>query len=226
MTTTQQAGPGSETEVGIQVGHVTLEATLYRPENPSALVLFSSGSGRRSARNVIVAEELQRGGLATLLVDLLTPREEREDRHSPGVRYDVEVLSERLIRAIDWAQHEPGLEILRVGVFGACTGGAAALAVAAARPYVVHAVVCRGTRTDFAASHLPFVKAPTLLIAGELDAPVIAVNEEAIEQMPCDAKLEVVPGASHLFEEPGVVNRAAEASREWFDRHLVRRWAE
>jgi dienelactone hydrolase len=226
MLSTQTEESRIESEVRIPTGRVTLEGTLFRPAAATALVIFAHGigSGRLSPRNVFVASELQRGGFATLLIDLLTAREELADKQSPGLHYDVEALAERMVHTIDWARRVPGLEELRVGVCGANIGGAAALAVAAARPYIVHAVVCRGTRTDLSASHLPFVKAPTLLIAGEHDAPVIAVNEEALAEMVCDAKLEVIRGASHMFDEPGALQHVAELSREWFDRHLVHRW--
>lgn len=204
--------------VRVDVGPVRLEGYLDVPDGARGLVLFAhgSGSGRHSVRNQYVAGQLSEGGVAFLLFDLLTPAEEiRED-----LRFDIPLLSERVIGALDWAAAEPETADLPLGLFGASTGAAAALIAAAARPHLVKAVVSRGGRPDLAGHALAHVQAPTLLIVGGADLPVIGLNEMAQRQMRCDSRLEIVPGATHLFPEPGALPRVAHLARDWFLRHL------
>lgn len=208
--------------VEIPAGTVVLKGDLTVPEAPRGVVLFAhgSGSGRLSARNRHVAEALQAGGLATLLFDLLTEEEERRERHTRHLRFDIDLLIGRLVAATGWAESRPELLGLKVGYFGASTGGAAALGAAAGRPEVA-AVVSRGGRPDLAPdSALLAVRAPTLLIVGGADAQVLALNRRAMDRMSGPVALEVVPGATHLFEEPGALERVAGLAREWFERHL------
>jgi putative phosphoribosyl transferase len=192
------------------------------PEGAHGVVLFAHGSGssRHSPRNRFVAASLQAGGLATLLVDLLTPHEEKIDMVTRHLRFDINLLAERLTGAIDWLADEPSTKSLSVGLFGASTGGGAALVAAAERPQRVGAVVSRGGRPDLAGVALQSVRAPTLLIVGERDEPVIELNEEAMKWMRAPVELEIVPGATHLFEEPGTLERVAELARNWFVAHL------
>ena len=187
------------------------------------MVLFAhgSGSGRFSPRNRAVAATLRRSGLGTLLMDLLTPEEEEEDVRTARLRFDVGLLGERVVAAVDWLGHEPKTGALPIGCFGASTGAAAALIAAAERPAAVRAVVSRGGRPDLAAEHLPAVRAPTLLIVGGGDEPVIRMNRDALQLLKTEASLEVVPGATHLFEEPGALEAVARLATEWFLRFLV-----
>src|SRR5215218_4909187 len=198
--------PATSTERTVQVaaGRVMLEGTLGIPEHAAGVVLFAhgSGSGRHSPRNRRVAEVLRTGRLATLLIDLLTQEEEAVDVHTGHLRFDIDLLAERLVRAIDWMEREEMTHSLPVGLFGASTGGGAALVAAARRPERVRAVVSRGGRPDLAGDALPVVRAPTLLIVGGDDEVVIDLNRDAMRQMRAQVQLEVVPGASHLFEEP------------------------
>ena len=216
--------PATTTERSVQVaaGRVMLEGTLGIPERAAGVVLFAhgSGSGRHSPRNRRVAEVLRAGGLATLLVDLLTEEEEAVDVHTGHLRFDIELLAERLVGAIDWMGREEMTRSLPVGLFGASTGGGAALVAAARRPQRVQAVVSRGGRPDLAGDALPVVQAPTLLIVGGRDTVVIRLNEEARARMRAEVRLEIVPGATHLFEEPGALEHVAELARDWFTRHL------
>lgn len=208
--------------VEIPVGSIALKGDLTAPEAPRGVVLFAhgSGSGRLSARNRYVAEVLQAGGLATLLFDLLTEEEEWRERHTRHLRFDIGLLIGRLVAATRWAESRPELFGLKVGYFGASTGAAAALGAAAERPEVA-AVVSRGGRPDLAPdSALLAVRAPTLLIVGGADAQVLLLNRRAMARMSCPVELEVVPGATHLFEEPGALERVAGLAREWFERHL------
>lgn len=211
-----------EREVRIPIGDVTLGGTLAAPEDARGIVVFAHGSGssRYSPRNRFVAQELQHGGLATLLMDLLTREEEDMDRRTGHLRFDIELLANRLAGATDWLGDTPATADLRVGYFGASTGGGAALVAAAMRPDEVHAVVSRGGRPDLAGGSLPLVQAPTLLIVGSRDTPVIAMNEDAMRRMRAPTKLEIVIGASHLFEEPGTLEEVARLAREWLVRHL------
>jgi len=208
-------------EVRLAIGGETLVGDLARPARAGAVVLFAHGSGssRHSPRNRAVARALRDSGLATLLIDLLTPREEAEDAVTGHLRFDIALLARRLEAATAWLREEPSTADLPVAYFGASTGGGAALVAAADRPEVF-AVVSRGGRPDLAGPALPRVKAPTLLIVGGDDVPVIGMNEEAYEQMTCERRMEIVPGASHLFEEPGTLERVAELARDWFVERL------
>ena len=208
--------------VRVGAGGVTLEGNLLIPRNATGVVLFAHGSGssRFSSRNRYVAQELRDGGLATLLIDLLTSAEERVDMRTAHLRFDIDLLARRLVGAMEWMSRQPATGRLPVGLFGASTGGGAALVAAAEMPERVGAVVSRGGRPDLAGAALPNVKAPTLLIVGGDDLPVIEMNQEAYDQMTCERRMEIVPGASHLFEEPGTLERVAELARDWFARHL------
>jgi dienelactone hydrolase len=206
----------------IQAHGAVLDGDLGLPKDAGAVVLFAhgSGSGRNSPRNRYVAGELQRAGLATLLADLLTPDEERADVRTAEFRFDIPLLGRRLVALADWlASHEPTAG-LGLGLFGASTGAAAAMICATARPDRVGAVVSRGGRPDLAGDHLAGVRQPTLLIAGGLDKVVVDLNREAMEHLGGEARLEIVPGATHLFEEPGALEQVAQVASEWFLRHL------
>jgi len=214
---------GDERPVQVRVGPVTLDGTLAIPAGARGAVLFAHGSGssRHSPRNRFVARALQEGGLATLLFDLLTREEEAADVRGGLLRFDIGLLAERLAGATDWLQQQPDTRGLPIGYFGASTGGGAALVAAAERPEAVGAVVSRGGRPDLAGPALPRVRAPTLLIVGERDTPVLRMNMEALGQLRCEKRLEVVPGATHLFEEPGALEEVARLARDWFRRHLA-----
>src|SRR5438876_1626375 len=191
-------------EVQIQAGRAVLSGNLIIPQNAAALVLFAHGSGssRHSPRNQFVARTLNDAGLGTLLFDLLTPDEEAIDVHTREHRFNIGLLAERLVHATKWAKQQEQTRDLRVGYFGSSTGGGAALVAAAELPEDVGAVVSRGGRPDLAGEALPKVKAATLLIVGGEDHVVIELNEQARAQMKCECKIEIVPGATHLFEEP------------------------
>jgi dienelactone hydrolase len=212
-----------ERSVQVHAGKVVLEGDLVVPPGASGIVLFAHGSGssRHSPRNRYVAGVLQAGGLATLLVDLLTPEEEVIDVRTAQLRFDIGLLARRLVDASDWLAGQPVTRDLRVGYFGASTGGGAALVAAAERPQAVHAVVSRGGRPDLAGAALPRVLAPTLLIVGERDTPVIEMNEAALARLEGVKRLEIVPGATHLFEEPGTLEEVALLARDWFERYLA-----
>ncbi|HLH24385.1 MAG TPA: dienelactone hydrolase family protein [Chloroflexota bacterium] len=214
---------GHEAVVGVGAGAVTLEGNLNLPDGAQGIVLFAHGSGssRHSPRNRYVAAVLQQAGLATLLVDLLTPAEEAVDLRTAHLRFDIELLAERLVGATDWLASQPETQNLRVGYFGASTGGGAALVAAARRPERVDAVVSRGGRPDLAGAALPHVEAPTLLIVGGHDYPVIDMNRAALAELRCEKRLEIVPGATHLFEEPGALEEVARLARDWFVSHLT-----
>jgi putative phosphoribosyl transferase len=203
---------------------VRLEGIVSVPENPQGLVVFvhGSGSSRNSPRNQFVAQTLQEGGLATLLFDLLTPYEEEIDLRTRHLRFDIDMLARRTAGVLEWLDLQPFAYELRRGLFGSSTGAAAALMAAAELPDKVDAVVSRGGRPDLAGPALPKVQAPTLLIVGGDDEPVIDLNEEALDQMEqrSEKKLVIVPGASHLFEEPGTLEDAARLATEWFQTHL------
>jgi len=192
------------------------EGDLEIPDGARGVVLFAHGSGssRFSARNRFVASELRDGGMATLLIDLLTPDEEH-------LRFDIDLLARRLGDATEWLANDKRTSSMKVGLFGASTGGGAALVAAAARPDRIAAVVSRGGRPDLAGDALPHVQAPTLLIVGGDDTAVIAMNAEAYERMRCERRMEIVPGATHLFEEPGTLEEVARLARDWFRRFLV-----
>jgi len=210
-------------EAQIPAGPETLQGDLVVPADARGMVLFAHGSGssRFSKRNRFVAAELQAGGMATLLMDLLTPDEEREDQFTARLRFDIGLLADRLVAASDWVAREADIRHLVVGYFGASTGGGAALVAAAVRPDSVAAVVSRGGRPDLAGDALPVVKAPTLLVVGGNDGPVIEMNREALGELRCMKQLQIVPGATHLFEEPGTLEAVARLAGEWFERYLT-----
>jgi len=213
-----------ERSVQIQAGSVTLEGNLVLPEEAHGVVLFAHGSGssRHSPRNRFVAQKLQDAGLATLLIDLLTLDEETVDIHTAHLRFNIDLLAERLVGATDWLTQHAQTADLPIGYFGASTGAAAALVAAAERPDIVAAIVSRGGRPDLAGEALRHVQAPTLLIVGGHDEPVIDLNREAFEQLSRieDKQLVIVPGATHLFEEPGALEKVARLAADWFTRHL------
>jgi dienelactone hydrolase len=220
-----EQGQGSEykiSEVQIQVGRAVLSGILTLPEKAAAVVLFAHGSGssRHSPRNQFVARTLNDAGLATLLFDLLTQDEEAIDIRSREHRFNIGFLAERLVHATRWAKQQDQTRDLRVGYFGSSTGGGAALVAAAELPEDIGAVVSRGGRPDLAADALPKVQAPALLIVGGKDDIVIGLNEMARDQMRCQVKLEIVPGATHLFEEPGALGKVARLASDWFVKHI------
>ena len=213
-----------ERTVSVDTGYVTLDGTLRVPPQPSGIVLFAhgSGSGRFSARNRFVAEFLRDAGLATLLLDLLTTDEEEIDVHTREYRFDIDRLAQRLVGSMRWLQSYDATAGLRVGIFGASTGGGAALVAAAEAPERVAAVVSRGGRPDLAGKALARVRAPTLLIVGGNDEPVIALNEQALAQLRTPARLEIIAGATHLFEERGALEEVARLARAWFMKYAAR----
>ena len=208
--------------VQIPSGSAIIQADLTIPLGARGLVVFAHGSGssRTSRRNKWVASELQWGREATLLVDLLTPAEAVRDERSGEHRFDIQLLARRVVDVIDWTGREPALRSLPLGLFGASTGAAAALFAAARRPDRVKAVVSRGGRPDLAESVLSLVEVPTVLIVGENDPDVLALNQRALTQLRGERMLEIVPGASHLFEEPGALEAVAAIAREWFVKYL------
>jgi dienelactone hydrolase len=210
-------------QVKVQSERVTLDGDLVVPEGARGVVVFAHGSGssRRSPRNRLVAEAVQAGGLATLLLDLLTRDEELRDERTAELRFDVALLARRLIGAVDWLTQQPATRALRVGAFGASTGAAAALVAAAERPDVIGAVVSRGGRPDLAGGALRRVHAPTLLIVGGNDPQVAALNQRALAELAGDRELKVVAGAGHLFEEPGALDQVGQLARAWLEQHLV-----
>jgi pimeloyl-ACP methyl ester carboxylesterase len=212
-----------ERPVRIFAGTADLEGSLCVPKDATGIVLFAHGSGssRHSPRNRYVAQVLRQGGLATLLMDLLTAAEEREDARTARLRFDIDLLAQRLAGAIDSLVENPATSHLRIGLFGASTGAAAALVAAAERPEAVGAVVSRGGRPDLALPVLGRVKAPTLLIVGSLDDPVIGMNREALAHLQTEKRMEIVAGATHLFEEEGALDEVARLAREWFRSHLT-----
>ena len=204
----------------VTIGPLRLPGDLHVPMNAGALIVFAHGSGssRLSPRNRAVARAFNERGMATLLFDLLDPAEERDRRNV----FDIPLLAERLITAVRWVEHEADLARLPLGLFGASTGAAAALVAAARMGSRIGAVVSRGGRPDLAKQILDQVTAPTLLIVGGFDAEVIELNEEALGRLNTEKALEIVPGASHLFPEPGALERVFELAGDWFDRHLIR----
>jgi dienelactone hydrolase len=210
------------TEVQIPAGRAALSGNLTIPENAMSLVLFAHGSGssRHSPRNQFVARTLNGASLGTLLFDLLTPEEEALDIYTREHRFNIDLLADRLVHATKWARQQKETRDLRIGYFGSSTGGAAALVAAAELPQDVGAVVSRGGRPDLAGDALPKVQAPTLLIVGGNDDIVIELNEMARDQMRCEVKLEIIPGATHLFEEPGALEHVAKLASDWFLLHF------
>lgn len=210
--------PTYEYPVEIRKGDLLLEGILGLSNHPVGLVVFAhgSGSGRFSPRNNFVARHLQRNGLATLLLDLLMPTES-DDRRKV---FDIDLLADRLLVAKSWAEKDERTKHLPIGYFGASTGAGAALQAAARTPVNVQAVVSRGGRPDLAEAYLSSVTAPTLLVVGGWDEPVIEMNQAAFEALTCEKRLIIVPGATHLFEEPGTLEQVAEEAGKWFLRHM------
>ncbi|TCB99597.1 hydrolase [Micromonospora zingiberis] len=211
-----------DSAVTIPAGVADLPADLMVPADPVGVVLFAHGSGssRHSPRNLAVARSLNEGGLGTVLVDLLTEAEDEMDAVTAELRFDIELLATRLAAIVDWLAAEQPFGAARIGLFGASTGAAAALVAATRRPEQVHAVVSRGGRPDLAGAALGEVRAPTLLLVGGLDEQVISLNQHALGQLAAPADLRVIPGATHLFEEPGTLEQVAEAAAAWFHDHL------
>ena len=209
-------------DVQIPSGEARLYGTLQIPEGASGIVAFAHGSGssRFSPRNQYVAGVIRDAGLGTLFFDLLTPKEETVDAQTRELRFDIELLATRLVDAATWIAHTDDMGHLRVGYFGASTGGGAALVAAARLGQVIGAVVSRGGRPDLAGAALPHVVSPTLLIVGGRDTTVIQLNETAYAQLRCQKALEIVPGATHLFEEPRALERVAQLAAGWFQQHL------
>lgn len=218
-----ETGKREERVVRVAAGMVTVEGNLVVPERAAGVVLFAHGSGssRLSPRNLRVARELQERGLATLLIDLLTADEEAIDVETAQLRFDIDLLADRLAGATDWLIEQPESRDLWIGYFGASTGAAAALVAAALRPQSIGAVVSRGGRPDLAGDALPRVQAPTLLIVGGEDFAVMDLNREAYARLLCKRRLEIVPGATHLFEEPGTLETVAHLAGDWFLKHLA-----
>jgi len=212
-----------EQSLRIPVGSVMLDADVVVPDRARGAVLFAhgSGSGRHSPRNRHVAGELQTSGLATVLADLLTSAEEDVDARTGQLRFDIGMLAGRVSALTDWVEQYRPLAGLRLGLFGASTGAAAALIAAATRPRAVAAVVSRGGRPDLASGYLESVQQATLLIVGGLDTVVIDLNRTALQHLGGERRLEIVPGASHLFEEPGALEQVARLARDWFTVHLT-----
>jgi putative phosphoribosyl transferase len=211
--------------VRVQTEHVSLDGDLRVPERATGLVMFAHGSGssRFSRRNRSVAAVLEDNGFATLLLDLLTPEEEAVDERTRQYRFDIERLGNRVIGTCDWVQARSGLNHLPLGLFGASTGAAAALIGAAARPELVRAVVSRGGRPDLAEEALPRVHSPALLIVGGRDEPVIEMNRAAMRWMLAPVELKIIPGATHLFEEPGALEEVSRLAADWYRRYLKER---
>ena len=209
-------------EVTIPSGGAAVKGNLEVTEGAKGIVVFAHGSGssRFSSRNIYVAGLMNKKGIATLLIDLLTSEEESVDEYTGQYRFDVEMLAERLVDSTLWLKKNPATKNLAIGYFGASTGAAAALIAAAELPDEVKAVVSRGGRPDLAGKHLSKVKAPTLLIVGGDDTEVIELNKQALKLILVEKKLEVVPGATHLFEEPGKLLEAAKLAIYWFEKHL------
>ncbi len=222
-STYTRSADAAERTVVVDAGGVALDGDLAVPPGALGLVMFAHGSGssRHSSRNRYVAEELRQGNLGTLLLDLLTPGEEQVDQRTRHIRFDIGLLTDRLIGAMRWLDTQDDTRALPVGIFGASTGGGAALVAAARRPDRVDAVVSRGGRPDLAAEDLPHVRAPTLLLVGNQDTVVIELNKQAMRHMKGAVRLEVVPGATHLFEEPGTLEQVAGLAREWFVHYLA-----
>ncbi len=220
--TTNLGSPAEDRPVSIAIGSTFLEGDLNIPSEAESIVVFAHGSGssRHSRRNRFVAKTLRQGGPATLLLDLLTPEEERIDIQTRQFRFDIDLLARRVVAAVDWLVTYPDTHGLEIGCFGSSTGAAAALIAAKERPELVHAVVSRGGRPDLAADILGEVQAPTLLIVGGKDSTVLKLNEKALAALRTEKNLEIIHGATHLFEEPGALDKVAILARQWFVRHL------
>ena len=213
----------TSSERSVKIPPIGLAGDLVLPRYARGIVVFAHGSGssRLSSRNRFVARVLQDAQFGTLLLDLLTPEEEQIDLRTPHLRFDIPLLAGRLVQTSRWLTGDSETSALPIGYFGASTGGGAALVAAAEIPETIRAVVSRGGRPDLAAPKLPQVKAPTLLIVGGRDERVIEWNEGALTQLTCEKRLEIVPGATHLFEEPGALEQVARLASEWFERHLT-----
>ena len=211
-----------QTEIRIPVGNITVEGTLTLPTGAKGVVLFAHGSGssRFSIRNQYVAKEFNKAKIATLLFDLLTQEEEEIDVVTAEYRFNIALLAERLIGATEWLRNDPQTRKFAFGYFGASTGAAAALIAAAKIPSEIAAVVSRGGRPDLAGKYLQHVMAPTLLLVGSLDTEVIELNRQAMDEMKAQKKLVIIPGATHLFEEPGTLEEVAKFSKDWFLNYL------
>ncbi|BAY07357.1 dienelactone hydrolase family protein [Calothrix sp. NIES-2098] len=209
--------------VSVSAGEVKLKGNLVVPDAATSIVLFAHGNGssRHSPRNRYVAEVLELCGVATLLIDLLTPEEEELDLRTRHLGFDMRLLASRLVGATDWLLQNSNTSQLKIGYFGASTGGGAALVAATERPEVVKAVVTRSGRLDLAGLVLPQVQAPTLLIVGGYDLPAIAMHEDALKQLQTTKQLEIIPNATHLFPEPGTLAQAARVASEWFKCYLA-----
>ena len=210
-------------QVAVHAGDAELQGELTVPDQAAGIVAFAhgSGSGRHSPRNRRVAETLNEAGIATLLLDLLTAPEEGRDRVTAEYRFDIDLLARRLGATVDWIRRNPATVRLPLGLFGASTGAAAALVAAAVRSEEIAAVVSRGGRPDLAGPALPAVKAPTLLVVGGADEQVLELNRRALELMQTEKRLVVIPGATHLFEEPGALQQVAQVATEWFLDHFL-----
>jgi putative phosphoribosyl transferase len=206
----------------VQIGPEGLAGDLVMPREAKGVVLFAHGSGssRLSPRNRYVAEVLQQGGFGTLLLDLLTSAEEQVDARTGHFRFDIELLTQRLVAATEWMERQDATGGLPIGYFGASTGAAAALEAAESRPHGIRAVVSRGGRPDLAGASLAAIQAPTLLIVGGEDRQVIELNRKAFAALRCEKRLTLVPGATHLFEEPGALQRVARLAADWFLEHV------
>lgn len=209
--------------VQVPMGDVTLEGDLALPADANCVVLFAHGSGssRHSPRNRFVAQVLNEASMGTLLLDLLTVEEERLEQFTRHLRFDIDLLAERLTMATNWLNQQEETAMMNIGYFGASTGAAAALVSAAQRPSRLKAVVSRGGRPDLAGPSLPRVTAPTLLVVGGLDEQVIRLNQLALAELQCEKQMEIVSGATHLFEERGTLERVSELARGWFQEHLT-----
>lgn len=214
---------GIASEVRIPIGDVTLTGDLIVPATARGIVLFAHGSGssRHSPRNQFVARVIRNAGVGTLLFDLLTLREEEEERWTRHLRFNIELLAERLVGAAAWIKSNEETSHLRIGYFGSSTGAAAALIAAAQAGEQVGAIVSRGGRPDLAGAALARVTSPTLLIVGGLDYQVIGLHQEPFDRLQCEKEMVIVPGATHLFEEPGTLERVAALAADWFQQHLA-----
>jgi putative phosphoribosyl transferase len=224
MVATAHAGTARARDVQIRSGAAVLRGELGLPAGSQGVVLFAHGSGssRHSPRNQFVARTILEAGVGTLLFDLLTREEEAIDIHTRHLRFNIGLLAERLIDATYWIEGQ--FPDLRAGYFGSSTGGGAALVAAAELGDTVGAVISRGGRPDLAGDALERVKSPTLLIVGELDYPVIEMNQDAYGQLTCEKEMKIIPGATHLFEEPGTLEQVAQIAADWFQRHLHRNY--
>lgn len=211
-------------EIHISVDHITLQGFLSRPGGSNAMVIFAHGSGssRFSTRNQYVAQILNEGGLGTLLCDLLSSEEQLRDEQDSSLRFDITLLSRRLCAIVDWAKHASITQQARIGLFGASTGAAAAIMTAYERSEEIKCIVSRGGRPDLAKNVLDAIKAPTLFIVGEKDSVVLDLNEAAAAQMKAKHQVVTIPGATHLFEEPGTLDQVSHLACTWFKRYLIK----